>query len=70
MKYIRKDECLINVEKCTHIKIDKWDECNWELVFNNENDYMNLWYKTKEQARQDLMKIEAFITDERKLLKL
>lgn len=36
----------------------------------NENGYIDLMYETKEEVRQDLMKIEAFITDERSLLKL
>lgn len=70
MKYIKKDTILINLEKCLSIKIDKWDEINWELVFENENDYKRLLYETEEEVRQDLMKIEAFITDERGLLKL
>ena len=70
MKYIRKDNCLINIDKCVHFKIIEYESGIYSLWFQNENGYTDLMYETKEEARQDLMKIEEFVTNEERLLKL
>lgn len=70
MKYIRKDNCLINIDKCVHIKIIEYESGDCCLWFQNEYGHIDLMYETKEEVRQDLMKIESFITAERSLLKL
>lgn len=70
MKYIRKDGYLINVDKCVNIRVNKYNDFTGALNFGNENDYMYFWYEKGEQAEQDMMKIEEFITNEERLLKL
>lgn len=74
MKYIRKDNHLINLEKCYDIKISDFQSGMgpiwYKLVFQKENGDVCFVYETKEEVRRDMMKIEEFTTNVKGLLKL
>ena len=73
MKYIRKDNYLINIEKCVHIRVaerttDRLGIYNYALVIQSENSCKNFLYETKESVYKDMERIEEFIGSGERLL--